>query len=311
MLDKIKILTTGRLAEAFKNSVENEFPRNELIIDIYDNSTKLSIDQYNVLAGFNPPEDMNLSAIEWIHSFGAGVNSFLGHSSLNPKTKISRTTGLLGKKIAEYCLCHILAFNQNILVHYRNQKNKAWNQIANKNLYSNSIAILGTGEMGRVCASKLKNLGSKVYGINTTGSQYPEFKMCYSLNDFIKSPPKIDTLISLLPSTLDTIDLLNEDFFTELFDLHLINVGRGDVINESCLIKLINKGVICRATLDVFSTEPLPVESELWNNDKVIITPHQAALTDINDILISFRKAYNTIKQNQNCKLFVDLSKGY
>lgn len=310
-MDKIKILTTGRLAKEFKNSIENEFCRNELTIEYYDNPDQHNIDQYNVLACFNPPKNLDLSNIEWIHSFGAGVNSFLNYSFLTPEVKISRTIGLLAERMAEYCICHILVYNQNVVSNHKNQSRKFWYRSKIQNLYNNSIAILGTGEMGRTIANKLKKMGCKVYGINTKGSQLPEFDQCYCIKEFVSSPPEIDTLISTLPSTAKTVNLMDKDFFKNLSDLHLINVGRGDVIDESFLLKLIDNGVICRATLDVFLNEPLSENSDLWCNDKVFITPHQAAITDVNDILISFREALKAIKNNLESPIFVNLSKGY
>jgi phosphoglycerate dehydrogenase-like enzyme len=148
-------------------------------------------------------------------------------------------------------------------------------------------------------------------GINRTGREKAGFQECFKLEEFIEDPPEIDTLISILPLTHATIGLLDHNFFRNLSNLHFINVGRGDVIKEKVLIELLDSGKIRRATLDVFSSEPLPSDSELWQHEKVIITPHQAAITNIDDLMISFREALAAWNDEKKNKLFIDLKKQY
>jgi len=311
MSERIKILTTGRLGKNFQSALKKKYDPEEIKIDYYTGIDQNILDKYDALACFSPPEGLNLSRINWIHSFGAGVNSFTENSSLNPKVKISRTIGLLGKKMAEYCLCYILAHCKNSFNNFENQKNRIWEQGKITDLFSSSVAILGTGEIGRTVAEILSSFASVVYGINTKGKKYPQFNDCYTLEDFVKNPPQIDVLISILPSTESTRNLLTKEFFRNLSKLHFINVGRGDVIAETLLLEMLESNKICQATLDVFSSEPLPEDSALWNNPKVIITPHQSAITDINDIMMSFTRAYDALKNCENNCLFIDLKRGY
>jgi len=305
------MITTGRLGKEFKEAVTKIYKEDELSIDYYETIDQDLINKFNALASFAPSQDLDLSHIKWIHSFGAGVNGFLKQFNLNSDVKISRTTGLLGEKMAEYCLCYILIHNQNSFKNKVNQDRKNWSQPEITNLNSNSIAILGTGEMGRAIAAKLTQFNCDVYGINRNGNPHPEFKKCYKFEDFKQSPPSIDILISILPSTKETVNILDHSFFRKLSDIHFINVGRGDVIQEETLLKLLSENKIKQATLDVFPSEPLSANSKLWQHEKVIITPHQAALTDVNDILISFKKIFDNIKGNSEYSDFVDLKKGY
>jgi len=292
MFNKINMITSGKLGKEFADYIEREYQ--EISIKFLPNLENKIHPQYNAMACFSPPSDVDISHIKWIHSFSAGVNTIISHPHLNPQTLITRTVGNMGTKISEYCLCYILADNQNLLLNHKYQKQKKWQRERIKNLNSNSIAILGTGKMGRSIAKKLSIFGCNVFGINRTGKIVPDFQKCYSFTEFSSAPPHIDTLISVLPSTPQTAALLNEKFFRNFESIHFINVGRGNVIDENEIIKLLNKNNIRKATLDVFSSEPLSPESQLWSHNKISITPHQAAITEIEDIVESFPEAYKS-----------------
>jgi phosphoglycerate dehydrogenase-like enzyme len=307
----IRILTTGRLGREFQNAVTGEFNQNELLVEYFGEIDQKVLNEFRCLACFSISTALDISHIKFIHSFGAGVNPFINHPELNPAVRISRTVGLLGKRIAEYCLAYMLEDHQGITANFVKQQQKVWQQGNTRDLFSSSVAVLGTGEMGRKIAEILTLPGCKVYGINTNGKQHEPFTECFSLEDFCSAPPEIDTLISVLPSTGKTQGILNKDFFRNLSDILLINVGRGDALREKDIEMLLNSGKCRKIILDVFQQEPLPSESELWLNKNVIISPHQAAITDINDVMISFREVYLSWESQTDNHLFVDLKKGY
>lgn len=89
--------------------------------------------------------------------------------------------------------------------------------------------------------------------------------------------PTADVLISILPATADTVRTLHGPVF-DLLPSHawVVNVGRGSTLDEKDLISAVRAGRIAGAALDVFETEPLPVDSGLWDEPNVIISPHAA-----------------------------------
>ena len=87
-------------------------------------------------------------------------------------------------------------------------------------------------------------------------------------------------LVSVLPSTAQTRDLLNRNTLSRLQKGgYLINVARGVQVVEEDLLALIDEGHLAGAALDVFRTEPLPSGHPFWNHPQISITPHVAALT--------------------------------
>ncbi|MDP8220843.1 MAG: NAD(P)-dependent oxidoreductase, partial [Candidatus Stygibacter frigidus] len=299
------------LGRDFEAAVNEEYNRNELMAEYISEIDQKVLNEFSCLACFSISTELDISHIKYIHSFGAGVNPFINHPKLNPAVMISRTVGLLGKKIAKYCLAYMLEDHQEITANFIRQQQKEWKQGHIRDMFNSSVAVLGTGEMGREIAELLSKIGCRVFGINSNGQQHNPFSKCFSLEEFCTAPPEIDTLISVLPSTEETQGLLNEDFFRNLSEIHLINVGRGDVIREIDVRILLSSGKCRKITLDVFEQEPLSPESDLWLNRDVIISPHQAAITDINDVMMSFRKVNLTWESQTDSHLFVDLKKGY
>ncbi|MCD6380053.1 hypothetical protein J7M07_06385 [bacterium] len=311
MIGDIKLITFGRLARDFYKEVEDRAATIKIGIDYFDSVDQKRLNQYNALAAFDIPPGLNISHILWIHSFGAGADAFLKRDDLNKYVMISRTVGSLGGKIAEYCLCHILAGKQNLYELYLQQRSKLWRRRVPERLVKTKIAILGTGNMGSEAARLLSQLGMEVLGVNTDGRDVSHFRRNYSLKEFLADPPEIDVLICTLPYRRENTNLLTAEFFSNFRNIHFINVGRSELVKEKTIIDSINKGYISRATMDVFDLEPLPESSELWVNDRVYITPHQAAITDARDITESFEEALESLLSDRKSKLFVDPYKGY
>jgi phosphoglycerate dehydrogenase-like enzyme len=310
MIDDIKLITFGKLARDFYAGIRNRIGPGRIAIEYSDIVDQERLNKYNALAAFYVPSDMNISHISWIHSFRAGADTFLKRDDLNKNVIISRTVGTMGKKIAEYCLCHILAGKQNLYELYLQQRSGSWRRIIPERLEKTKVAILGTGNMGSETARLLSRLDIEVTGVNTDGRYLPHFTESYSIKKFLADPPDIDVLICTLPSTSQNNNLLTEKFFSNFNNIHFINVGRNELVEEGTIIDSINKGYISRATLDVFSSEPLAASSELWTNDRVYITPHQAAITDADDVIESFEEAFKSLISNKRNKLFIDLHKG-
>ncbi|MFC2134566.1 NAD(P)-dependent oxidoreductase [Bacteroidota bacterium] len=318
MFDNIKILTCGRLAKEFKTELTSFAEVNKFLIDHLEDFDQKKIYEYNTIASFSFPDNLDISHIKWIHSFGAGIDKFINRNDLNNNLILTRTVGRMGEKIAEYCLTHILAHNQHLYEVYESQKLKEWKRLSPVQINDNKIAILGTGNMGRDTARLLNKFGCDIIGINSDGRPIDKFSQCYSFEQLAVTERHdqvvaagLDTLICTLPAAPGTKNLLTQNFFSQFTDLHFINVGRGVVVSEETIISAVENGNISRATLDVFVEEPLPSSSKLWDNDRVFITPHQASLTDINDVIESFQSVYDAIKRNKRNNLFVDLVKGY
>jgi len=306
----LKIITTGRLGKEFAAALNKS--SGDFEIKYVDELTSGDIEWADCLAAFPVSNDIGISGIRWIHSFGAGVEGFLQRDDFDTSTILTRTVGNLGFKMGEFCLCHILNFYQKTLNVYENKKQRRWESSYPESVSGKTMLILGTGEMARGIASLLTKLQMKVIGVNSSGDNIHDiFSGCVKFDDVKSIANSVSCIINTLPLTTKTDGLLNEKFFTLFQNALFINVGRGQSVATGDLINAIDADNIAYAVLDVFETEPLPASSPLWNHPDIYISPHQAAVTDVEDILESFLEAYKIIKEKRRNHLFVDVEKSY
>ncbi|MEN8248776.1 MAG: NAD(P)-dependent oxidoreductase, partial [Bacteroidota bacterium] len=252
-----------------------------------------------------------ISSLSWIHTFGAGVDSFMKLDNLSNKTVISRTTGKLGHKIGEYCLTYILLDIKNVHSIYRNQAIGHWEQLYQQYLDNQKVLILGTGHVGKGIAGVLKGRCATISGLSRSLQSCHEFDRMYSWQDLEDLDKEYDIIINTLPNTQKTFNIIDNRFFSHFRNIHFINVGRGETVNEDDLLRALESGFVRRATLDVFKTEPLPESSALWDHDKIVITPHQSGITDVDDVISSFDQAYQGYIKGDDSSLYVNKKEGY
>jgi phosphoglycerate dehydrogenase-like enzyme len=105
-----------------------------------------------------------------------------------------------------------------------------------------------------------------------------------TFDDWQKALPKTDWLVLACPLTPKTRQLVNAQVLALLpKGAHLVNVARGEVVDEPALIAALQSGQLGGAFLDVFAHEPLPQDSPLWAMPQVMVTPHAAGHSDGNE----------------------------
>jgi glyoxylate/hydroxypyruvate reductase A len=176
---------------------------------------------------------------------------------------------------------------------------------------------MGLGNLGRDAASALNHLGFGVAGWSATPKQIDGVE-CYhgagGLEPFLR---RTNILVCLLPLTPQTRHLLNRrtlsmlDSTSPLGAPVLINAGRGGLQNEVDILECLNDGTLGAATLDVFETEPLPADSPLWHHPNVIMTPHNAADTDPEEISKYVAAQIARFEARGELDNVVDLGRGY
>ncbi len=305
-----RMLTYGRLADDFEAFIKVSFPEIDIAKANSKSEIRSALPTVNAIAGFNFLTDEDLSEIEWIHAFGAGVDSYLRLQSLSPETIITRTTGNLGRQMGEFCLAYILAEIKSLFPIYENQKIANWNQISATSLSALNVLVLGTGSVGQGIGFQLTKHVSKLIGLNQSGTSVDPFDEIISWES-LSTVKDIHVVVSALPSTEETSSILDESFFESFKNIIFINVGRGDAVEENALTEAISSGSVRKAVLDVFPEEPLVKDSNLWTNEKVLVSPHQSGITTIDDVIASFKTAYAAIQKGERNHLFIDQTKGY
>ena len=310
-MPKKNILTYGHLSEGFHTFISNEFPELNCLIAKDKREVEKLLPEAQYAAGFNFLSNLDIKHLEWIHSFGAGVDSFM-KLKLPEHCTLTKTKGKMGQRMSEYCLAYILQDLNKTALYKINQGSKNWDQIVPKSLSKQSVILFGTGNISTDIAQVLQPMVKNIVGINTSGKNKEFFDVCLSLETLdVGNLEANSIIINTLPATQRTQNIFNIDFFSKLENVLFINIGRGNSVDENDIIKALEKKHIRQAILDVFKEEPLPDNSQLWDHPQCVITPHISGITLMEDVKQSFKLAYESIKSGEENKLTVDTGKGY
>jgi len=249
--------------------------------------------------------------LQWIQSTLAGVENLVSPTQRNDYI-LTGVKGVFGPLMSEYVFAYILALERHIFEVYENQKERVWKKIPYESLQGKLIGICGLGSIGRYIGQTARHFGMKVWGYKRSYEEVPEIDRIFTQSDFEEFLSNPDYIVVTLPSTPDTLHLMDYDAIKAMkSSAVLINVGRGSVVSESALVRALEEKLIRGAVLDVFEEEPLPEESRLWALPNVVITPHNSGFSFPEDIVKIFAENYRRFADNKPLKYMVDFNRGY
>lgn len=265
----------------------------------------------DVYVGFRRPPVPDWGSIRWIHSVGAGVDAFLFRTGLTDDVLVTRTNEPFGPQIAEYCLTRALMFTQQVRPFEHSQAARRWEPRFIGTLAGSRVVIVGTGEIGSAIAQRFRAMGCRVEGVSRRAAQNAAFDAMHRVSDLAAVAPGAQWLIVALPLTEDTFHLIDRDVLSACNGAVLLNVGRGPVVDEAALGEALDLGWLSGAALDVFEVEPLPPESPLWGDQRVVITPHIAGLTTTAGAGDGFLECLRDLENGKLPHWTVDRARGY
>lgn len=305
------ILITGRIYKEIQNIIESKKVKKTFRFLSEATVSPADFHWADVYVSFRPTANFEFGNVKWVHSLGAGVDSFLLDRQWKKDVLLTRTICSFGRKISEYCLSYMLRDLQLHNLFQRHQTQKQWKPAEPKELSSQKVVIYGTGEIGQEIARALSFFRASPLGVSLSGSAKPYFQKVVSAFEAGALLEDADWIISTLPLTKETDSLFNSDFFQTLNGASFINVGRGATVDEKALLEALQKGNLCQAVLDVFSEEPLPDASPLWEHPNVIITPHISAITSPEEAVECFLETLANIEAGNALSNRVSIEKRY
>ena len=217
----------------------------------------------------------NADELKWIFWAGAGVDAALFHELIESDVVLTNGRGVFDRSMAEYVLGFIIAFGKQFPESWRLQTQRVWKHRFNELLLGQQALIVGVGSIGREIARVLSAFGLKVSGVGRHHREDPDFGVIYDSQALNSRLENADFVVVVCPSTAQTRGMFGAPQFEAMKDsARLINVARGEILDETALIDALRDGHIAGAALDVFTDEPLPDESPLWRMDNVIVSPH-------------------------------------
>lgn len=215
--------------------------------------------------------------LRWVHSSSTGVNDLITPALTASGVVLTNSRGVLDRAIAEYVLGMYIAHRKGFGQTRALQAERRWQHRTTLMVSGTNAVVVGTGAIGRETARLLAAVGVSVTLVGRRAADDAEFGAIMPSSELAGVVSDAQLLVMLAPLTPATQHLLNQTVLDALpSDAYLVNVGRGGLIDEAALTAHISKGKLAGAGLDVFAEEPLPVESPLWSDPNVFVSPHMA-----------------------------------
>jgi glyoxylate/hydroxypyruvate reductase A len=252
-----------------------------------------------------------------IFNLGAGVDALMADSSL-PKVPLVRVAvGDLTGRMTEFVTLHVLMHHRQEPYLRASQREKRWAPKAQWPAGEISVGVMGLGTLGSNAAQALRHLGFRVSGWSRSARQIDGIECFHGRDQLDAFLRRTDILVCLLPLTPDTRHILNRGLFSKLNRNSplgaavLINAGRGGLQNEADILECLDDGTLGAASLDVFGSEPLPPDSRFWTHPNVVLTPHNAADTDPDEISKYVARQIERFEAGGALENVVDPKRGY
>lgn len=218
-------------------------------------------------------------SLQWIQTVSAGVDHLL---PLESRIAVTSASGIHDQALADYVICAVLMSNLSFPKFFRQQRARIWEPVELLPARERSLAILGLGGIGTLAAEKARRLGMRVVGVKARPEiRPPSVDEVYGVERLGEVVASADFLAVTLPLTPQTRGLVGAELLQTMKPGSvLINISRGGIVDEKALVTALKGGPLGGAICDVFATEPLPPESELWGLENLLITPHTGDIRD-------------------------------
>ncbi|RMF09675.1 MAG: glyoxylate/hydroxypyruvate reductase A [Alphaproteobacteria bacterium] len=260
----------------------------------------------------------SLPNLEVIFSIGAGVDNVLSDPELPDVPLVRFVDPNLTMRMSEYVCLHVLLHQRRMLEYLAQQKQALWQELWPQPAAAEvRVGVMGLGVLGEDAARKLTMLGFDVAGWSRSQKEI-EGVSCFSGDDGLdRFLARSDILVCLLPLTPATRGILNAALFARLArgaalpGPVLINAGRGALQVEEDILAALDDGTLWAASLDVFQEEPLPETSPLWRHERIVITPHNASISDNRAVCAYVLEQIARYEDGKGLRNVVDRQQGY
>ncbi|MBA2176561.1 D-2-hydroxyacid dehydrogenase [Halobacillus locisalis] len=228
------------------------------------------------------PKHLNMAEkLKWIMVLSAGMDRMPFEEIRERGILVTNVRGIHAKPMAEYAISMLLQVSRQAKVLLEQEKNHDWNRKPRMTeIGERTMVVLGTGAIAQEVARLAKAFHMETIGVSKTGTDKPHFDETYKTEQLMDVVSRGDFIVSVLPSTKETVHLLNDDHFERMKDHAVfLNMGRGDLVSTDVLLRSVRKGKVAHAVLDVFEEEPLPADHPLWEEERVTITPHLSGIS--------------------------------
>ena len=296
------VLETGeKEKEAIRRTAEESGVECEIVFD--PDASEQQIREANFILGNVAPGKLAASEnLDVLQLFSAGADPYMKPGVLAAKTALCNATGAYGQAVSEHAFAMTLMLIKKLHLYRSSQLNCRWEDHGPvSSLKGATVLVMGLGDIGLSYARLVKAMGARVIGVKRRPGACPE-----GVDELVLTAevdrvlPEADVVMSVLPGTKETAGFYTAERFRLMKNSAVfINCGRGNAVSNAVLLDALQSGEIAAAAIDVSETEPLPPDSPLWREEKLVITPHVAGnfhlasiYTGIIDIALENMRSY-------------------
>jgi len=266
-------------------AAQERFPEVELVRVTDENELPDALADAEVFCGFHFPPELFGAArrLRWIHSAAAGVEANLFPAMVASDVILTNAAGVHAVNIPEHAIGLVCALARNLHAAQRLKAERRWDRYAAiaagggfRQLRDSHLAVVGAGAIGLGVTRLGAALDMRVRVLR----RRPELSVPGA--EAVVGPGELhellgwaDFVVIAAALTADTRGMFDTAAFRAMrSSAYLVNVGRGEIVDDGALVEALRTNAIAGAGLDVFVEEPLPAEHPYWALDNVILTPH-------------------------------------
>ena len=233
-----------------------------------------------VIFAFTAPPDIIARApkLKWIQVISAGVDRWIGTDVWQSSVIITGVSGIHAAPIGEFVMGLMLMFAKNTQLGFHMMQTREWRRYPTRTLRGKTVGIVGLGNIGREAARLSKAFGMRVIATRRSTLQPGRARnvdLLLPRNRMKQMLGQSDYVVLSVPLTPETRHIIGKPELEAMRpNAFLINIGRGQLVDEAALIRALERKQIAGAGLDVTETEPLPRDNRLRDFENVILSPH-------------------------------------
>lgn len=229
--------------------------------------------------GFPREALIEAPTVKWVSVGGSGTDHMI---PWNPETlTVTNAAGVAADMMAQYALGAMLHFSLDLPGFRAAQARREWVSGKVEPIDGKTVLIVGLGKTGEAVAARAKAMDMNTIGVRARPKATPNVDEVHGIEALPDLWPRADFIVVCVPLLDSTLGLVGADAFDAMKKTAvLVDVSRGGVIEEAPLMAALAENRIRGAALDVFATEPLPAEHDVWGLDNVIVTPHCSSVYD-------------------------------
>jgi phosphoglycerate dehydrogenase-like enzyme len=246
-----------------------------------------------VYIGWGVPRGVAVAAagtLRWAHSASAGIGASITPELRATGARLTNSRGVHAEPIADWVVTAIGYGLRGLHAAVAAQRDGRWakdeftdGRVAVRELAGTRVGLVGLGGIGRAVAKRCAALGMPVSAVRRSGAGRPPRGVRW-----IGGPGQLgtlarrsDVLVLAAPHTARTRGMVNAAVLAALpRGAFVINVARGELVDEGALLAALDRGHVAGAALDVFDHEPPARDHPFWRHPRVLMSPHVSAVSD-------------------------------